>query len=55
MRSSPTVTFSSTSFTGAVTGVSATNITTQGFVASFGTNATSTGTGVGTVTATIEL
>jgi hypothetical protein len=55
MRISPTVTFSSTSFTGAVTNLSAISVTAHGFTANFNTNATSTGTGTGTVTASIEL
>ena len=54
-RAAPTISFASTSFSSSITAIGSSNITTNGFVATFNTNATGYGTGQGTMTASIEL
>jgi hypothetical protein len=54
-RAAPTITYASTSFSGNISAIGSTNITTAGFVGSFDTNGTGYGTGQGTMTASIEL
>jgi hypothetical protein len=54
-RAAPTISFTSTSFLSSVTAIGSSNITVNGFVAGFNTNATGFGSGQGTMTANIEL